>query len=124
MQWFAIAAGGALGALSRYWMVAMLTVLMGRSFPWATLLVNVSGSFAMGIAYVFIVDKLGGHPELRALMMVGFLGAFTTFSTFSLETLQLLQQGQFVKALAYILSSVILCVAGTALGVALGRSLV
>ncbi|MCB1661791.1 MAG: fluoride efflux transporter CrcB [Pseudomonadales bacterium] len=112
----AIAVGGALGALSRYWVVGVITSLFERSFPFGTLVVNILGSLLIGILYVLIIEKLDVAAEWHAILMVGFIGAFTTFSTFSLETLILLQEGRVTAALTYIFSSVCVCLLAVALG--------
>ncbi|MCF7982747.1 MAG: fluoride efflux transporter CrcB [Pseudomonadales bacterium] len=112
----AIAVGGALGALSRYWVVGVISSLFERSFPFGTLVVNILGSLLIGILYVLIIEKLDVAAEWHAILMVGFIGAFTTFSTFSLETLMLLQEGRVTAALTYIFSSVGVCLLAVALG--------
>jgi len=117
----AIAVGGALGALSRYWVVGLASSLFERSFPYATLVVNVLGSFLIGVGYILIVERLHIAPAWHAVLMVGFIGAFTTFSTFSLETVSLIQDGRLVTALLYILSSVVVCLLATAAGILLAR---
>ena len=98
LGWFAIAAGGALGAVSRFAMSHQVYQWFGRDFAWGTLSVNILGSFFMGLVAVLLVDKFSVSTELKAFIMVGFLGAFTTFSTFSFETLQYLQIGEISKA--------------------------
>ena len=118
-----IGAGGAAGAIGRYLVVAMVTNTFGSRFPWGTLAVNLLGSFMLGVAFVIVLERLQGHAELRSLIMVGFLGAFTTFSTFSLEVFSLFNHGQVISALVYILMSVILCVFATALAVVAARAL-
>lgn len=112
----AIAVGGALGALSRYWVVGVITSLFERSFPFGTLVVNILGSLLIGVLYILIIEKLDVAAEWHAILMVGFIGAFTTFSTFSLETLMLFQEGRFVAALTYIFSSVVVCLLAVAAG--------
>jgi CrcB protein len=104
----AIAIGGALGALSRYWMSGLLNNAEHR-IPYGTLTCNVLGSFLMGVCFVLILEKSRLSPELRPLLMVGFMGAFTTFSTFSMETIAMLQEGHVMSAAIYILLSVVLC---------------
>lgn len=123
-----IAIGGAFGALSRYGLINLVQThlsghLPGEQFPWATWIVNVSGSLLIGVLYVLIVEKMALPPEARALLVVGFLGAFTTFSTFSLDTLLLIQQGWVLQAMTYIISSVVVCILLTWLGMALTRLL-
>ncbi len=117
----AIALGGAAGALGRYAVVGWVNALFNQAFPYGTLVVNVVGSFLIGVVYVFVIEKLHAVPEVKALVMVGFLGAFTTFSTFSLETVSLLESGRVFSAALYVISSVVLCVLSTFLGMQLGK---
>ncbi|WP_456412202.1 fluoride efflux transporter CrcB [Thiolapillus sp.] len=123
MQALAIAAGGALGALMRYWVSTATYTWLGRGFPWGTLAVNVLGSFLMGMLYILLLERLSSGPEMRAFLLIGFLGAFTTFSAFSMETLNLLEDAQIGKALLNAGGSVVVCVAAAWLGVILGRQL-
>jgi len=123
MQALAIATGGALGALLRFWVSNGIYSLVGRSFPYGTLAVNVLGSLLMGVLYVLLVDKLVLGPQWRAALLIGLLGAFTTFSTFSIETLNLVEGGEAIKALFNVLLSVVLCLGAAWLGVLAGRSL-
>jgi CrcB protein len=108
MHWIAVAIGGALGAMGRYAMSTWVFQI-NHKFPWATLTVNVLGSFVMGILFVVIVERGALSMEMRSLLMIGFLGAFTTFSTFSLDALGLWQNGHLFLALLYVLASVALC---------------
>ncbi len=119
----AIAGGGALGALSRFWVSNAVYHLLGKGFPWGTLTVNVLGSFAMGLLFVLFLERLAAAPEWRAAVLVGFLGALTTFSTFSMETFSLLEGGQLARALLNVAASVLLCLLACWIGVILGRSL-
>lgn len=122
-QVLAIAAGGAIGALLRFWVSTGVYALTGRDFPWGTLLVNVLGSLIMGFVFVWLLERSMGGPLLRAFLLVGLLGAFTTFSTFSLETLNLVEAGQHLRALINALASVVLCTVAAALGVMLARQI-
>ena len=117
----AVAVGGALGAVSRYSFGLVALALIGNRFPWATLGVNVVGSFLIGLAAVLIGDRIVDGELWRSLIIAGFLGAFTTFSAFSLDTLLLLQQGNYNTALAYMLGSVALCLGGTVSGMQLAK---
>ena len=117
----AVAVGGALGAVSRYSFGLVALALIGNRFPWATLGVNVVGSFLIGLAAVLIGDRIVDGELWRPLVIVGFLGAFTTFSAFSLDTLLLLQQGNYNTALANMLGSVALCLGGTVSGMQLAK---
>ena len=122
-QALAIAGGGAIGALMRFYAATGIYALLGRGFPYGTLFVNVSGSMVMGLLYVLFLERLQVSPEMRAALLVGVLGAFTTFSTFSIETLNLLENGELMKAVLNILLSVLSCIAGAWLGVLFGRQL-
>ncbi len=117
-----IAAGGAAGALMRYWMSNGVYAFLGRGFPYGTLTVNVVGSLLMGFCYVFMIERMDVSVEWRAALMIGLLGAFTTFSTFSIETLNLLESGEQLKAALNILLSVTLCIIGCWLGMIVGRN--
>tara|TARA_R110001592_G_scaffold116059_1_gene316952 strand:+ start:91604 stop:91975 length:372 start_codon:yes stop_codon:yes gene_type:complete len=113
MQWLAVALGGALGAVGRFAVNAAVFPMFGGRLPMGTLVVNVLGSILMGFFYVLIIERGVLPAELRNLLMVGFLGAFTTFSTFSLDTLALWQNGHLALAAAYVALNVVLCLAGT-----------
>ena len=119
----AVAAGGACGALMRFWAMQGVHALLGRGFPLGTLVVNVTGSVAMGAVYVLFSERYDLAPEWRAALTIGFLGAFTTFSTFSMDTLLLVHQGDHLKAGMNILLSVALCLAGCWLGMAAARQI-
>lgn len=119
-----VALGGASGAVARYLLANWVHALWEGKLPLGTLLVNMIGSFAIGIVYVLLVERQMIHPDWRGVLMVGFLGAFTTFSTFSLETISLLEAGHAVHALGYMLGSALLCVLLAGLAVQLTRLLV
>ena len=121
MQLLAIAAGGALGAMARFGVSHGVHNMLGRTFPYGTLVVNVAGSFFIGLLFVLLTERLELGPHWRAFLMVGFLGAFTTFSTFSLETLELLESGAMLKAFTSVISNVILCIGAAWIGLSLGR---
>ena len=123
LQIILIAAGGATGALFRFWMSSGIHVLLGRGFPYGTLTVNVLGSFAMGLLYVFMLERMEVNAEWRAALMIGLLGAFTTFSTFSIETMNLIEAGEIGKAGLNMGLSVSLCVLGCWVGMVLGRQI-
>ena len=119
----AIAGGGAVGALLRFWVSSGVYGLLGRGFPWGTLVVNVVGSSLMGFLFVLFLERSTVSGELRAGILVGLLGAFTTFSTFSIETLTLIEQADYAKALLNAVLSVVMCVIACWAGLALGRQL-
>lgn len=119
----AVAAGGAIGAVARYLVMIQAAHLLGAAFPWGTLTVNVAGSFVMGALIELMALVWSPGPELRAFLVVGLLGAFTTFSTFSLDVVTLAERGQWTSAGCYILGSVVLSVAGLLAGLKLFRVL-
>jgi len=118
-----IALGGATGAVSRYLLATWAHGLWEGKMPVGTLMVNMLGSFGIGVVYVLLVERQFIHADWRGVLMVGFLGAFTTFSTFSLETIGLMEAGHIVHALVYMLGSAILCVAMAGAAIALTRIL-
>jgi len=122
--WLAVAVGGAVGSLARFWLAAAMAMLTGPRFPWGTLLINVVGSFVIGVvaAVTLTPARVAMHPDLRIFLMVGVCGGFTTFSAFSLQTLELLQSGDTSPALAYVAGSVVLCLAAAWAGLVLGRA--
>ena len=122
-QALAIAAGGAIGALLRYWTSTGIYTVLGRDFPYGTLFVNVIGSLIMGFLYIWLMDRMAVGPTVRAFLLIGVLGAFTTFSTFSMETLNLMESGQLTKALINVVASVVVCVAAAGIGVLAARQL-
>ncbi len=122
-QILAIAGGGAIGALLRYWASTGVYALVGRQFPYGTLVVNVLGSLAMGFLFVLLIERMAANSVWRAALLVGLLGAFTTFSTFSMETLNLMEEGAYGRALVNVVLSVLLCLIAAWLGVKLGRQI-
>jgi len=119
----AIAAGGALGALLRYWTSTAIHSRFGTAFPYGTLTVNILGSLLMGFLYIWLTDRLASGQAVRAFLLIGLLGAFTTFSTFSMETLNLVESGHPGKALANVVISVTVCFAAATAGVFAARQL-
>lgn len=124
MAYLWIALGGALGAVARFSMATAVFKWFDKPFPYGTLSVNLLGSFAIGVAYIWLVEHNFGGDQYRQLAMVGFLGAFTTFSTFSLESISLLQQARYEAFFAYVGISLLGCLAATAAGMWLSKSLV
>ena len=108
MQWLMIAIGGALGSMARFAAVGYLTPMLNFRFPIGTFIVNILGSFLIGVAYVVIVEKQLIPAEWRLFFITGILGGFTTFSSFSLEILQTWQEGHVFSAIFYAASSVVL----------------
>ena len=123
--WMAVALGSVAGGLMRYGCGLLIASRVDSGFPWATLFVNVSGSFLIGV--IAALTDPGGRwattPLLRELLMVGVLGGFTTFSAFSLQTFALLREGRFAFAVANVGASVLVCLLVVWLGYAMGSSL-
>jgi fluoride exporter len=118
-----VAIGGATGSVARYLTGIAMTRWLGPAFPWGTITVNIVGSFAIGLLAELVARKLSASVEMRLLLVVGFLGGFTTFSSFSLDALALFERGQTLSAFAYVSASVLLSLAAAFGGLALGRSL-
>jgi len=118
--YIAIALGGSLGAISRYWVSTATYSWLGNNFPYGTLMVNVTGSLVMGFLTVVLFDV---SDEVRLGLIVGFLGSFTTFSTFSMDTIHWIETGAVIKAIAYMLVSVIACVLGAWAGLISAKQL-
>ncbi len=102
--------GGALGAMLRFFTSEMATKLKLQGFPFATLAVNMLGSFLIGVAFALISRGVMQSDPLKTAITVGFLGALTTFSTFSMDTLHLLQSQQYLKSGVNIIANVTLCI--------------
>jgi len=121
--YLAIAFGGALGALSRYGLTVSIERFNSTGFPLGTFVVNLLGSFLIGLLYIILMEKLSVADQWRPVIITGFLGAMTTFSTFSLDALLLFQQGQYNTALFYVLSSVMICIFAAYMGMQIARTL-
>ena len=115
-----VALGGAIGSVARYFLGTQVGV--GQEFPWATLLINSSGSFAIGAAATLAAEgRWLASNEGRLFFMTGVCGGFTTFSAFSLQVVEMFQIGDFAPAFGYIAGSVLLCLAATGAGILLVR---
>ncbi len=123
-SYFWIAIGSALGGMARYWCSGIAARLIGETFPWGTIIVNIVGSFIIG----FFATLTGPDGRIfadtltRQFVMIGFCGGYTTFSSFSLQTLALVQDGEWVLASANIALSVIACLLAVWVGYALAAS--
>lgn len=123
MTYFFIAIFAILGAFARYGQSIVVQNILGRSFPFATLSINILGSFLMGFLFFETLERINLSPELRTGILTGGLGAYTTFSTFSLESLNLIENGEMVKAGLYIGASVVLSIAAALFGAFLSRNM-
>lgn len=106
----AIAVGGGIGSVARHYAASAMITLFGEAFPYGTLFVNVLGSFIMGVLIETMALRWQVTPEMRAFLVTGFLGGFTTFSTFSLDVFRLAETGQAVLAALYIALSVFISI--------------
>ena len=117
-----VAIGGAIGSMSRFWVSQLVANRYGIVFPWGTLVINVTGSFLIGIfAALNEADgHMGASPTFRQFFMVGICGGYTTFSSFSLETLRQVQAGNLLYAGGNVILSVMLCLVAVWLGYVVG----
>lgn len=123
MTWILIAIGGAAGAVSRYAVDVAVTERVGSFFPFGTMLINVSGSFILGLLFALAMERGVLSPEIRAPLIIGFLGAYTTFSTWMLQSWALIEQGAWISAGVNLVGSVVLGLLAVVAGLALGRAI-
>jgi CrcB protein len=125
LTYLLVALGGALGSVARFWFSGVIAARMGETFPWGTLLVNVTGSFVIG----FFATATGPEgrwlapSNTRTFFMVGICGGYTTFSSFSLQTLNLMREGEWFRAGANSVASLVLCLIAVWLGHVLAMTL-
>jgi CrcB protein len=116
--------GAGMGGVFRFWVSNGVHWFVGRHFPYGTLVVNVSGCFLMGLLFALLLERFDAFaPQLRALLLIGFLGGYTTFSSFSIETLSLIENGAWLSGLSNIFFSVALCMISVWIGIIGGRLL-
>jgi CrcB protein len=118
-----IALGGAVGALARYQVAAMVQARIPAGFPYGTLIVNLSGCFVMGLAMTLLTERIVLHASWRFLVPIGFIGAYTTFSTFEYETFRAMAEGAWRVAAGNIVVSVVAGYLALWTGVVVGRQL-
>ncbi len=119
----AIAIGGVLGCWARFAQTNLVQAVYGRDFPFATMSINVIGSFLMGFLFIETLERLTLPPALRTGILTGVLGGYTTFSTFEMETLLLAEDGELLKAALYVVLSVGLGFAAAFGGAYIARNL-
>jgi CrcB protein len=118
-----IAIGGAAGAVSRYLVDAFVSDRTGGAFPWGTLLINATGSFALGLLFALAIERAVLPASVRGPLMIGFLGAYTTFSTLMLESWRLAEDGAVALGLANLAGSLVIGIVAVLAGLTLGRVL-
>jgi CrcB protein len=120
-RYLVVALGGCFGAVIRYWLSGLVSERTTGDFPWGTLVVNLAGSFFIGLFLTMALEIFSWGIEWRLFLATGVLGAFTTFSTFSYETLSLLREGMFLIALANVAAQLVGCLGAAYLGYALAK---
>ncbi|EHJ47129.1 Camphor resistance CrcB protein [Solidesulfovibrio carbinoliphilus subsp. oakridgensis] len=118
-----IALAGSAGTLARYWLSGLVYDVFGRDFPWGTAVVNILGCFLFGLVFELGEDRMLLRTEARAVILTGFMGAFTTFSTFIFESAGFLEDGRYLPALANVAFQTVLGFAALFAGLMLGRML-
>ena len=118
-----LALGGAAGTVARYALSGWVSDLTGGRLPWGTFIVNVSGSFVLGVLFALSIDRAILPPEVRVPLMIGFLGAYTTFSTLMLESWRLVEEGAMLAAVANVVGSSLVGLVAVVGGLAVGRIL-
>jgi CrcB protein len=113
--------GGGVGTVFRYWLSGSVYRFLSPTFPYGTLVVNVTGCFLIGVLMALFEERFAVQPLLRIFLTIGILGGFTTFSTFSYETIALLREGSLLAGLGNIISSVTGCLMATWIGSLVGK---
>jgi CrcB protein len=119
-----IALGSAIGGVARFLLATLVQARFGAGFPVGTLLVNISGAFLLGFIVTCALAIPSVSPEMRGFLTTGFCGGYTTFSSFTYDTMTLLEDGEVLRAAAYVTLSVAIALLGVWLGIALGRGLI
>jgi CrcB protein len=120
-KYLMVGMGGFLGAIARFWVAGLISDHMGTRFPYGTFVINISGSFLVGLIVTLLAEMTQWNANWLYLIPIGFIGAYTTFSTFEYETLRHVQDGEFMIASLNVGLSVIIGFAAAWLGVVTGR---
>jgi CrcB protein len=123
LKYLAVGVGGFIGAIARFWLGSYIGGRMGTRFPYGTFVINISGSFLIGLILTVLSERTHLSPNWRYLIPIGFIGAYTTFSTFEYETLRTIQDGQFFIASLNVVLSVVVGFAAVWGGVIAGRAI-
>jgi CrcB protein len=123
LKYLMVGIGGGLGSILRFWLGSYIGSRMGTRFPYGTLVVNITGSFLVGLVFAFLTARTQWSPNWRYLIPIGFIGGYTTFSGFELETLRTIQEGQMGLGLVYVAASVVVGLAAVWGGMLAGRAI-
>lgn len=124
LKYVLVGVGGCLGSILRFWLGSYIGEKMGTRFPYGTFVINVTGSFLIGLIFALLTAKTQWSPNWRYLIPIGFIGGYTTFSSFEYETLRTIQDGQLGLALLYIGLSVFIGFVAVWGGVIAGKAIV
>jgi CrcB protein len=122
-KYWLVGFGGFLGSIARFWLGSYITYRIGGRFPYGTFVINMSGSFLIGLVVTLLAEHAQWSPNLLYFIPIGFIGAYTTFSTFELEVFRSVNSGDILLSLLYVVSSVALGYLAVWLGVVAGRTL-
>jgi fluoride exporter len=123
LKYLMVGVGGGLGSILRFWLGSYIGSRMGARFPYGTFVVNITGSFLIGLVFAFLTARTQWSPNWRYLIPIGFIGGYTTFSSFEFETLRMIQDGQIGLGLFYVASSVVVGFAAVWGGMMAGRAI-
>ena len=123
VKYLIVGIGGCLGSILRFWLGSYIGGRLGSRFPYGTFVINVTGSFLIGLVLTIMAEKTNWSPNWRYLIPIGFLGGYTTFSTFEFETFRLVQDGQVLSAMLNVTLSVIVGFGGVWIGAVAGRAI-
>jgi fluoride exporter len=122
-KYWMVGIGGFVGSIARFWLGSYITYRLGARFPYGTFVINVSGSFLIGLAVTLLAERSHWSPNLLYLIPIGFIGGFTTFSTFELEAFRSARSGDVLLSLLYVILSVTVGFLAVWLGVVTGRTM-
>ncbi len=123
LKYVMVGVGGALGSILRFWLGSYIGERMGTRFPYGTLVINVTGSFLIGLVYAILTERTQWSPNWRYLIPIGFIGGYTTFSSFEFETFRSIQDGQLGLGLLYVAVSVVVGFIAVWGGMVAGRAI-
>ena len=120
--YLAVSLGGAIGTAARYLVSGLVAARFGGTFPWGTLIINVTGSFLLGLFLIWTTERVLADPKWRLLVAIGFCGSYTTFSSYAFETMAYFEQGHWYLFAMNILTNNILCLLAIVAGAAIARA--